>query len=33
MHGTNPETEMDEAKIAKLRRDAGLDTKIMVRAT
>jgi len=29
MHGTNPETEMDEAKIAKLRRDAGLDTKIM----
>jgi hypothetical protein len=29
MNGTNP--EMDAAKIEKLRRDAGLDTKIMVR--
>ena len=29
MSGTNP--EVDEAKIAKLRQDAGLDTKIMVR--
>lgn len=27
MSGTNP--EVDEAKIAKLRQDAGLDTKIM----
>jgi hypothetical protein len=30
MSGTNP--ELDAAKIEKLRRDAGLDTKIMVRA-
>ena len=29
MNGTNP--ELDAAKIEKLRRDAGLDTKIMVR--
>lgn len=30
MNGTNP--EVDAAKIAKLRKDAGLDAKIVVRA-
>ena len=30
MNATNP--EVDEAKMAKLRRDAGLDTKLVVRA-